>query len=661
MRPALLSLLLLASPAFAGDPPPGVTIYPAAYFAGSGASDAADMIARVPGFTLVDADDEVRGYAGAQGNVLIDGARPASKRESLDDVLGRIPAHAVERIEVIRAGAAGYDLLGRAMIANVVRKPQTVTEASVEAGVLADGDGGVQPSLELEAAREWGDRSLEVAAASEPELDDETGDGQRATHAPDGELLEAADSDVRRTQRLSHVTANWGQPLAGGTLGGFAALRDTRERESGTVLATFPEAARETAEEKETLQEVEASLRYAREIDDRTTLEALASQRTGWLDVRSEETEDDERETFAQGTRSSESIVRLELRQARTPRLGLNGALEVAVNSLDGDATLVEDDELVELPGSRVRIEERRGEASFGAQWQAADAWRVESGLDVETSTIRQTGDSPLERDFVYWKPRLAARWERGEREHWRLSVGREVGQLAFEDFVASASLDDDVVSAGNARLEPDKTWRTVLAWERGFGRDGAFSLTLAHDEIADVVDRVPVFDGEDVFDAPGNIGDGKRDSLALELGTSLDALGWPTLRLDATVLWQTSRVTDPTTGQARRISEEKPLEGEIGLTQTLAPRGLKWGVEVDLAEREEEFRHDEVSLERADASLELFVEQKFGDGWRWRAELVDPFGRDLEELRERLDETETRRHRAPAQLLLTLRREMGG
>src|SRR3546814_10880339 len=71
-------------------------------------------------------------------------------------------------------------------------------------------------------------------------------------------------------------------------------------------------------------------------------------------------------------------------------------------------------------------------------------------------------------------------------------------------DFVASASLDGGEVSAGNAELEPDKTWRATLSWEHSFGEDAALSLGWTHDRIDDVVDGVLVVTDDNVFDAPG-------------------------------------------------------------------------------------------------------------------------------------------------------------
>src|SRR3546814_12127039 len=98
-------------------------------------------------------------------------------------------------------------------------------------------------------------------------------------------------------------------------------------------------------------------------------------------------------------------------------------------------------------------------------------------GLRIERADITQSGDSPLKRGFTYAKPRLALRWDAGEADEWRLSLSREVGQLDFNDFVASASLDGGEVSAGNAELEPDKTWRATLSWADRFGQDAALTL----------------------------------------------------------------------------------------------------------------------------------------------------------------------------------------
>src|ERR1700761_4089463 len=69
----------------------GVTSYPPSFFASFRPNTALDMVNDLPGFTL-DTGGGVRGFGGAAGNVLIDGDRPATKNDSLDQFLQRIPA-----------------------------------------------------------------------------------------------------------------------------------------------------------------------------------------------------------------------------------------------------------------------------------------------------------------------------------------------------------------------------------------------------------------------------------------------------------------------------------------------------------------------------------------------------------------------------------------
>src|SRR5262249_8896584 len=82
-------------------PAGGPVTYDAAFFAASKPESALDMVQLLPGFAFDPGDRDSRGLASAAGNVLIDGKRPAAKTDSLTNILRRIPAAAVARIELI--------------------------------------------------------------------------------------------------------------------------------------------------------------------------------------------------------------------------------------------------------------------------------------------------------------------------------------------------------------------------------------------------------------------------------------------------------------------------------------------------------------------------------------------------------------------------------
>ena len=165
-----------------------------------------------------------------------------------------------------------------------------------------------------------------------------------------------------------------------------------------------------------------------------------------------------------------------------------------------------------------------------------------------------------------------------------RLRYEREVGQLDFNDFVASSNLTNGVgVTAGNPEPQPaaglgQRGRRRAAALE---GREPG-AHRRATPKITDVVDRGPVFasDGT-VFDRPTNIGAGTKDELILDLTLPFDALGWKgaLLKGDCTQRW--SAVTDPTTGQKREISGLHPIDWNVNFSQDLPRQNLNLGVDL--------------------------------------------------------------------------------
>src|SRR5262245_46608022 len=115
-------------PACAAEPPPsrvlepdgsGPVRYEAAFFERFAKRTALDMVRQVPSFSFRDTNKEQRGYARAVGNVLIDGERPSAKSQTLEDILSRIPAAQVRRIEVLRGTESRAEAYGDAVLANV--------------------------------------------------------------------------------------------------------------------------------------------------------------------------------------------------------------------------------------------------------------------------------------------------------------------------------------------------------------------------------------------------------------------------------------------------------------------------------------------------------------------------------------------------------------
>ena len=138
---------------------------------------------------------------------------------------------------------------------------------------------------------------------------------------------------------------------------------------------------------------------------------------------------------------------------------------------------------------------------------RASPTLQLEAGVRFERSTITQSGDVELERTFNYPKPRVVATWSPTKDNQLRLRVEREVGQLNFEDFISNVNLSSRVLSAGNAELEPDKTWVYEAAFEKRFLGNAAAVLTLRDPVGAErhLVERLGV-------DGRGQCGDHRDD-----------------------------------------------------------------------------------------------------------------------------------------------------
>ncbi|MCM8731519.1 TonB-dependent receptor plug domain-containing protein [Hephaestia sp. GCM10023244] len=657
----LLPVAVLAAPM-----QDNVLVYEPPFFESAHPQHAYDMVKRLPGFVLVDSDGAVRGFAGATGNVLIDGKPPSSKSESLEAVLRRIPAASVARIEVIRGGAPGIDMGGHDVVANVVRTAQATRSLAVEAGGIIARDHILRPNASVEWSRRSGDHRLDAALDIKTEFDDDTGTGGVATYARDGALVDSADRRQWEVAQTLSGRGSWEAPVAGGTLSANASVaREAKDED----VALFG-ADGETVHERKTDLQGELGAQWRRSLGAGVRLDVIGLQRRGELRAVSNSVEGDDRERFAETSDTAESIGRIVLRRERG-QLVLELAGEGAINRLDSAAALSENDVPVVLPGGNAHVREARAEVALNATWHATSALVIEPSLAVERSAIRQRGDTALQRRFTYWKPRLALSRGLGGDDQLRASIERTVGQLDFEDFVASASLDRDQVSAGAVDLRPSRTWRASIAYEHHFGKGGAIVVEARHESIADVVDHTILRDESgQIFDVVGNIGHGTRDTLSVDATLPLaPILGIEGARIEANVDLIRSRVTDPTTGARRWISEDKPVEGAVSLLHDLPGGAWSWGVEVALGQREREYRLDEVRTESYGARVGAHVEYRPAPPWTIRLEAANITAlthRDRRDKYEGLrdpgapDEIEIRRTATIPTIALSIRRSFG-
>lgn len=553
---------------------PGVLVYQPSYFADARPNTAYDMITRLPGFSFNNVTS-ARGFAGTAGNVLIDGQRPTAKTDDLQSILTRIPASDVDRIEVIRGGAPGIDMQGQTVVANIIRKKGNATQIIVKFEDHIFTDGHTVPNASVQLTCHAGDSTYEASLLRYGNYDDSVGNGRYT-------VTDVASGVVTRDHAHTTGMGTGGAfngaatvPLWGGVFKANLTLQDSPFKSS---VAYSGPGGDQLITDRSGSQNGELGLNWKGNIGG-TQLETLILQRLGRATDLNASVAAALDEVFSSKNTSGETIARATLRYLPMPSLTLEGGVEGAYNFLNGTSSFYSNGVGVPLPSANADVDERRGEAFAQGTWKISPDWMLEAGTRFEISTIGETGYVDQSRSFSYPKPRLVLTWTASKDTQLRFRYERVVGQLDFSNFVASSNLSASGVTAGNPDLKPDQHSQYELSIEQHFWDKGALVATFLHEQIKDVVDYIPVTGTSGMFDAPGNIGNGRNDQIDTELTLPLDRLDIPNGLLKVSNIWRFSRVRDPVTGEKRGITAERPQNVELDFTQDIDRLKSTWGI----------------------------------------------------------------------------------
>lgn len=611
----------------------GVVDYPAAFFDSYEPDTALDMVVQLPGFQVDNGASE-RGFAGAAGNILINNRRPSAKQDSPSAILGRIPASLVDRIELIRDQIPGLDLQGQSILANVVLHEDAPAAVRWDATFRKhEIVSPLRTAASISVADSWRSIDYTVGLSGWRAAFGEQGTEQ--VFAGGGDLFETRDDG----SSVINITANTylnASTWVGNTLLGLNASVGYSDRdevlESRRTLAAPGGAKRiETFGDYMVNADVELGIDAERRMRPKLVGKAILL----FYD-RDQDKINDQRIVSDGGlqtlfrvadatTNTTEAISRLEFDWTGWSGHATQGNFEVAFNALE-NALLRTDDigdgpELVVVPGANTRVAELRFDILL-QDTLSLEPWTFNYGLGAERSTIKQSGDANQERSFSFIKPQFRINWSRSRAQQIRFSLYRDVGQLNFNDFVSATVFLDDDLALGNPDLKPESTWVSNLTYERRFGNLSVASMSVFHHWISDVEDLLPI---TAEFEAPGNIGDGRRWGAELQMTIPLQALGPGDSRLDIMARWQDSTVVDPVTGIPRVLTADRgfggvpinppfPGENEFGYAaefrQDLQGARFAWGWSVFGRADRPRFKVNELDVfDEKKPVVDLFVE----------------------------------------------------
>ncbi|MEM1188322.1 MAG: TonB-dependent receptor [Pseudomonadota bacterium] len=616
-----------------------VQSYPRAFFNRFNPQTAEDLIDRLPGFTLDAGDDELRGFGGAAGNVLIDGERPSSKVGGIEDALRRTPADQVDRIEVIRGSAGLGEAAGQAVVANIIRRRDR-RAGSWEGYLERPADGIFYPSAEVTLAQRIG--TWDTATKLNSFWERYPLKGTRLQRDADSELTSSQFEDRPSALGQLYLSSEAKSFLAEGTLtltgrAGRSEFRPYTERlgYDGRLPDDRPDSRFRITYDS-ILTEGELGIDWNRAFDAGWNLKILSLTALQGLDddqqVRTEQPVGDvvSGSSFRLAEDSLETVLRTVLTKATDGPLIPEFGGEITFNRLDsalaletfvGDQTSV-----IELPAANVTVEELRGELFLNAIWRTSTQFSLETGLAAEASEIQVSGDASNRQSFFFLKPFATAIYDWRPGLQLRAGVRRTVGQLEFSEFAASASAEDDRFLGGNPELGPDQTTRASVTVDLRSDARGALNLEAFHEWRYDVIEQIALPSG--AFGA-ANAGDGRVWGLTANASLPLAPfLKGGLIEVEADV--RDSVFRDPLTGQERELSDVRSPTVLVEFRQDLPRHRFSWGVSYRAARDNAVFFADEESFTTDEDSYRVFVETTRFWGIRTNLELRNLEGRSF-------------------------------
>lgn len=632
-----------------------IVSYPGLFFEKFQPLTALDMVKQVPGFQLEN-NSATRGIGNALGNLLINGRRPAAKQDQPDEILSRIPASSVERIELISGQVREIDLRGQSNLVNVVLKDENAATIKWETFLRRTfGFGTITPGGSISLSDNWAGIDYNVGLVARRAYVGR--DGTEYIHDGDGVLTETriAGSNNRNTLYKGNFDASrW----IGESFFRFASIfsfghhlhRSYSNRYPGdpfrkVQLQSKGEVANEPL--------LELGLDIERNLSEALSGKLIFLFYRGILDDIEILTVTD-----ATGARTllqtadtyqvtTEGVSRLELDWSGIPDHAIQLNMEGVYNLLDGKFSLTDDTGsgpvFINLPGANSKVEEIRGDFVLQDTWSVGSI-ELEYGLGAEVSTLTQSGDVDQQRSFFFLKPQAMLTWSPHAGEQTRLRLAREVAQLNLPDFISKTILEDADLALGNPDIQPDTTWIAELSHERRLGRENVVKGTVFHHWITDVLDLLPL---SSEFEAPGNIGQGRRWGVKLEATLPLQWTGLAGARLKLGGRWQDSTVVDPVTGENRVLSEvgsdnepdsfnvENEYVYNIDYRQDFEAARVAWGWALWERAEQLKFRVNELEVYDEGVSLDAFIETT-----RWFGIKINFFAENI------LDFTDTRLRR---------------
>jgi len=600
----LLSLPTLGQVGQFEDPTDDSTIvYPASYFAEFNPVSANDMLNRIPGIGLaLRGGRGGRGLGSGEGEVLINGQRITGKSNEGRSQLSRISSDQVDHIEIIRGTSEELDVRGGGQVVNVVlldMPSRSSTTLEVRTDRLRDGT--LDPGGQLSYSGQSGQLNYLFHVEADPRY--RASESRELSYDPDFNLQETRTESRTRNETEYQTSVNLGYTMEN-SLVQINALVETRgdvpsqtDRVINDLVNDSTRIQWEDSNSERDAWEVGGDYEYDFGNRGKYRFLFIVNDREFQFTRNRFDVEDDEynKNLFLRNYgRDRERIGRTSYTFNPNRAHGIEMGIEYAQTIRDNDLKMGLDIDGIPSPeygdlvpvtieNSGSTVEEIRYETFAVHNWQINPRMALESSVIVESSTIEQSGDVRNSRDFDFVRPKLDYRFDITPNLQLRAMVEKDIEQLSFSDF--SASVDggdeDQNTQAGNPEIRQEQSWRYELNLELRLPEDlGVVNSQFWYRDLEDVIARVDVSPSPDnLQSARGNIGEGKRYGVNLDVSSKLDGIGLNNALLTTGVRLRDSEVIDPFLGTKRRQPGTGRWSLNMGFRHDLTQQALTYGI----------------------------------------------------------------------------------
>jgi len=594
--------------------------YPASFFDQYQPQNAMDMIKQLPGFNF-DRGDHARGFGGNAGNVLINGARPTAKSGGLRGALERIPAAQVERIEILRGGVSAGEAAGQTVVANVIQR-KDITSGTWALKFRQTNTGSIKPNLEAAISTTIGQWN------SAFDIDLGQGPNTRVATISDydeqGFVFERADELRNQLGRWAFSNAQLDREFDSGklTLNGRVGT-DTWSSDLDRDIVNNVEGSKSFAlDERNTFKTVELGVDWVQSFDD-WKWHSLGIFQVEGREYRNELIEGTEGETtnashYKQDRLNKEFIVRNTYGYTGSGAFKPEFGFELANNSLVQELDYREGGLPVDLSNANVTVEELRGELFASFVYSYSDALSLEGGLTAEFSQIEVDGENPQQQNFDFIKPRVAASYQISDDLSLALEAKHTVGQLNFNDFVASSEAEDNRDVGGNSELVPEQVSQISATIDWSFSEKGSVKFEAYHHWHSDILEHILLTSGDATF---GNAGDSTMWGVNTNITLPIDAILDNGL-LEINYNHRDTEYFDPIIMDHRTTSNYLPDNLRIKFRQDLVDYKLAWGGQYFNHFKDTGYYVDELIRFTSNDRVKFFVETTYFEGLKIQIEV---------------------------------------